>query len=199
MITIAEAADRIGEFIGEQAELQSEVKKICYGIECLLIMLISITIILGLGWLCGVFKETAMITLAALLMKYIIGGPHLSGFSRCTSFSVLILISAAWLLKAYGNPLPLWLIALAAFWGSAALLYGSMLASEFNFSKKQIRTRKILGVFVLVLLAGLNIWRYDLSAPMVGAWLTVMLRTPIGILIVHWVEQITKGKEVQST
>jgi accessory gene regulator protein AgrB len=200
VVTIAEVADRIGEHIGTQAGLQTEIKKICYGVECLLVILLSIAIILMLGWLCGVFMETALITFSALLMKHIIGGPHLSGFLRCTGFSALILIGAAWLLNIYGSPSPWWFITLAVLGSGIVLLYGPMFNSEYKFNKRQVRFRKILSAFILVLLAGLNIWRYDLwlAALMLGVLLTVMLRTPIGIWTFQWLEQISKGKEAQS-
>lgn len=199
MITIADAADQIGEYIGRQAGLQSEVKKICYGVECLLVMSLSIGIITGLGWLCGVFAETALITLTALLMKYIIGGPHLSGFLRCTGFSAFIFISSAWLLKAGGNSLHWWIIILAFFGCGAILLYRPLLAPECNSGIKQTRLRKFLCVLLLMLLCGLNYGYRNLGSIslLTGAILTILLRTPIGILIVQRVEQITKGKEVQ--
>jgi accessory gene regulator protein AgrB len=197
MITIAAVADRIGEYIGKQAELPSEVKHLCYGVECLLVLLLNMGIILALGWICGAFKETALITLSALFMKHIIGGPHLSGFLRCTGFSALVLVGSAWLLKIYGSPSYWWLMILAIMGICSILLCGLMLGPEFKFSKKQLRSRKILGVLVLTLLACLNIWRRDLwlTATLIGVLLTVMLRTPIGVLIVQWVEQITKRKE----
>lgn len=199
MITIAEVSDHIGEYIGEKAGLQAEVKKICYGIECLVIMVISIGFILGIGWLCGAFKETVLITLAALFMKHIIGGPHLSGFVRCTAFSALILAGAGWAFKTLGAPSPWWLFILATVGCGVILLYGPLLAPEFHFSEQQIKFRKWFGVFTLAFLSLFNIWFYSiwLTALNIGALITVLLRTPAGVWMFHWLEQITKGKEAQ--
>jgi accessory gene regulator protein AgrB len=202
VVTIADVADRIGEHIGEQAGLQTEeVKRLCYGVECLLVMLLSIVIILAAGWFCGVFVETAFITLAALFMKHIIGGPHLSGLLRCIGFSALILVGSAWLLRIYGSPSFWWFAILALLGSGVILLYGPLLATEFHFSEKQIGYRKILGVFLLMALTSLNIWHRQprLTASIIGILVTIMLRTPIGVWIVHWVETITKRKEAQST
>jgi accessory gene regulator protein AgrB len=201
MITIASVADHIGEYIGEQAELQSEVKKICYGVECTLVLLINIGIILALGWLCGAFKETALITLAALVMKHIIGGPHLSGFVRCTVLSTVILAGAGWAFKTLGAPSPWWLLVLAIAGCGIIWLYGPLFAADFHCSGQQIKFRKLLGVFFLALLSIFNIWFYSrgLIYLNIGALVTVSLRTPAGVLIVNGLEQLTKGKEAQST
>ncbi|HBF36184.1 MAG TPA: hypothetical protein DDW50_02560 [Firmicutes bacterium] len=200
MVTIAKISDNIGEYIGEQAGLQTETKKICYGVECILIMIISLGIILMFGWLLGAFKETILITLAALFMKHIIGGPHLSGFIRCTTFSALILAGAGWALKTFGAPSPWWLFILAMIGCGVVLLYGPLLAEEFHFSEQQIKGRKVLGVFFLIFLSGCDIFFSSvwLTAVNIGFLLTIMLRTPAGVLIVQWVEQLTKGKEAQS-
>lgn len=197
MITIAEVSDHIGEYIGEQAGLQTEVKKICYGVECSLIMLISIGFILGIGWLCGVFKETLLITLSALFMKHIIGGPHLSGFVRCTVLSALILAGAGWALKTFGTPSPWWLLVLTVAGCGIILLYGPLFASDFHCSGQQIKLRKLLGILFLTFLSIFNIWFYSrgLIYLNIGALVTVLLRTPAGVLIVNRLEQITKGKE----
>ncbi len=200
MVTIAEVADHVGEYIGEKAGLQSEVKKICYGIECLSIMAISIGFILAVGWLGGALRETFWITFAALWMKHIIGGPHLSGFVRCTVFSALILAGSGWALKTLGLPSPWWLLALATAGCCVVLLYGPLLAPDFDFSKQQIKSRKRFGVITLASLSLLNIWFVStwLSALNIGVLITVLLRTPAGVWIVHGLEQITKGKEAQS-
>ncbi len=200
MVTIADVADHVGEYIGEKAGLQSEVKKICYGIECLSIMVISIGFILGVGWLCGAFKETLWITFAALFMKHIIGGPHLSGFVRCTAFSALILAGSGWALKTLETPSPWWLLALATAGCCVVLLYGPLLAQDFDFNEQQIKSRKRFGVITLASLSLLNIW-FDstwLTALNIGVLITVLLRTPAGVWIVHWLELITKGKEAQT-
>jgi accessory gene regulator B len=201
MISIAEVADRIGERLGEQSGLKSEVKKLCYGIECLLIMSISISIFLGCGWFCGAFKETAVITLAALVMKHIIGGPHLSGFLRCTGFSTLILVGAAWLLKSHGSPSPWCLLVLAALGSVIIWFYGPLLPSELNLNKHRVKIRRVAGISILIVVTGLLTWHPNLwlTSLMIGFLLTILLRTPIGVLIVQWIEKITNRKEVLST
>ena len=78
-MTIAQLADEIGVAICKQAGLEEETKRICYGVEYILLWLISQTFVLCIGFLVGAFIETVAVMIGAIVMKYIIGGSHLSG------------------------------------------------------------------------------------------------------------------------
>jgi accessory gene regulator protein AgrB len=161
-------------------------------------MAVSLCFILIVGWICGAFNETLLITFAALFMKHFIGGPHLSGFIRCTGFSAFMLVGTSWLLRTFGIPPYEWLIVLSILGIIVVLYYGPLFASDFNFNKNQVKIRKFLGALVLILLVCLNI-RYrniGVTSLLFGALLTVMLRAPIGVFIVQGIEKLTKGTEV---
>ena len=78
------------------------------------------------------------------------------------------------------------------------MIYGPLLAPEFHFNEQQLKLRKLIGILSLILLSSFNILFYNiwLSYFNIGVLITVTLRTPAGVLIVNWVEQLTKGKEV---
>lgn len=153
MLTIAKIADRIGENICKKAGLESEVKTVCYGVEVTLVSAISVAAMLLIGWLFGFFLQVFPIAIASLLMKTIVGGPHLSGFLRCLGFSSLLIVGAAFLYKynylsfSLAIGVVLLLLGLVVIWR-----YAPMLTSGKTISKDEINKRRFwAAIFWLIL------------------------------------------------
>lgn len=199
MMTIAKLSDRIGEHISKEAGLESEVAKICYGIECLLVFSLNLTAILTAGWLANAFKETLIIAMGTLLMKYIIGGPHLSGFSRCVGYSILFIVGLALLLKYYYLSFSPYLLLFLLTAGFIIIwFFAPMVTTDKVFSQPQVIRRKILGIVVLfiLVLTNLLVAEFYFQGLLIGVLLSIFNISPVGSNLVKWVDRITKRKEV---
>ncbi len=200
MTTIAEFADRFGKYISEKAGYQAELKKICYGVECILVIFITLAFMLLFGFICGVFRETMIIFSGMLIMKYIIGGPHLSGLSRCIGLSAILTVSAAWLLKLGFLEIPAELLFLPYLAGFIIIQrYAPILTMDKASSQQHKKARQNLAKIELLILILINIfnpnsWWYGVF---IGSLLAIGLVSPGGVKFIYWVETITKPKEVR--
>lgn len=194
MTTISQVADRIGEHICKQAGLESELKKICFGIEVMLVMSVSILIILFFGIVLGVFKETCIITLTALFMKFIIGGPHLSGFFRCQIYSAILILSGASLYKIQEvwltTPFILFILTL----NLMIIAIFQLAPSYCIYDQKQTITRKFLAMF-LVIITIISYLQFDnlfSVGALIGFTISIINISPVGTSFVRWLDRITK-------
>lgn len=194
MINISQVADDIGGHICKQAGLESELKKVCFGIEVIMVMSISIMAMIAVGGVFGIFKETIIITSAAFLMKFIIGGPHLSGFFRCLMYSTIFIISGAWLNNVY----QLWLttsVTLLLLLLNLLIILNVQLAPSYRtFNRKQVIFRKTLALFLIIIslidyLLHLNLWS---AGTLIGFSISVINISPLGTSFVKWLDRITK-------
>lgn len=194
MATIAEIADRIGEHICQQAGLVQNQNKVCFGIEIMLIMSITTLITLIIAAIFGLLFETMAVMVAALGMKFIIGSPHLSGFSRCLIYSICLSLIGALLTQTAGSWLtaPVISLILAIDW--IVLSLSPLLLSYRSLDKQQIRTRKILagsilGCIVLLVLTDQNIWS---SGLFIGSTIAVNTISPVHVRLIRWIDKLTK-------
>lgn len=194
MVTISQVADQIGAHICKQAGLESELKKICFGIEVIMVMSVSIMIIIAFGGALGIFHETIIITLAGFLMKFIIGGPHLSGYFRCLVYSATLVLGGAWLCNIY----QLWLttsITLLLMATDFSIIISSQLAPSYRvFNHKQVIARKTLVIFIILVslityLIQFNLWS---AGALIGFSISILNISPVGINFVKWLDRITK-------
>jgi len=194
MVTISQVADQIGAHISKQAGLESELKKICFGIEVIMVMSVSIMSIIVFGGVFGIFHETIIVTLAAFLMKFIIGGPHLSGFFRCLIYSATLILGGAWLCNIY----QLWLtapIALLLLMVDFLLIVSTQLAPSYRvFNRKQVITRKTLVIFLIIIssityLLHFNLWS---AGALIGFSISIINISTPGTNFVRWLDRITK-------
>lgn len=200
MITISRVADEIGEHICKQAGLDSEVKKICFGVEVIMVMAISIATTITLGTLLGIFDETLIVISSALLVKFLIGSPHLSGFFRCLVYSVAIILAGSWLSSIY----PVWLtdntaLALGLF-NLSVLIYMPLSPSYRTLERRQVITRKFTVGFMILSYAVLYINHPNLfyAGALIGISLSILNTSPVGVNFTKWLDRITKqGGAVQ--
>ncbi len=194
MVTISQVADQIGEHICKHAGLESELKKVCFGIEVIMVMSLSIMVIIALGGIFGTFQETLVITCVGFLMKFIIGGPHLSGFFRCLIYSIALIFGGAWLCSAYR----LWLtppVTLLLLLLNVLVIFTVQLAPSYRtFNKDQALRRKTLAmvlvlVSIVVYLEYFNLWS---AGALIGFSISILNISPVGTNFVKWLDRITK-------
>lgn len=200
MTTISQVADQIGEHICKQSGMESELKKICFGIEVIMVMLISIIITIVFGAVFGLFAETSIVISSALLVKFLIGGPHLSGFFRCLIYSVALILVGAWFCHIY----PVWLnqdIALLLGLFVLTILIGMRLLPSYRtLKRKQVITRKIVVGFMMFCYTILYIYDPNLfyAGALIGISISILNTSPVGVNFTKWLEWITKkGGAVQ--
>ncbi|MCL6590781.1 MAG: accessory gene regulator B family protein [Firmicutes bacterium] len=198
MLTIAKIADQIGENICKKAGLESEINTVSYGVEVTLVSVISVTVVLFSGWLLGVFIQVLPIALASLLMKTIIGGPHLSGFTRCLGFSAFLITGAAFLDKYHylnfgpGLGVVLLLVGLAVIWR-----WAPMVTVERIISKDEINKRRFWGTVFWLVCGLVAIFLKPASGGgglFIGASIAIFNISPLGVNLVKGVENITKKR-----
>ena len=194
MTNISQVADRIGEHICKGAGLESEVKKICFGVEVIMVMSISILTIIALGGVLGIFRETLVVTLAAFLMKLIIGGPHLSGFLGCLTYSAALVCSGAWLgsiYKSWLNPKVTLLILLL----DLLIIFAVKLAPSYRtFNSSQTLKRKGLALILLFVSIIIYLEQFNLlgAGALIGFSISILNISPVGTNFVKWLDRITK-------
>jgi accessory gene regulator B len=194
MINIAQIADRIGEHICKGAELESELKKVCFGIEVMLVMVISFITTILLGGFLGMLNETLIIILTAMLVKFIIGGSHLSSFFRCLIYSITITLFGALICKNYS----IWLnnyIAVILFTIDLIILLKAPLFPSYRvLERKQIITRK----FLVSILLCISLWFYFYQAnlfssgALIGFSLSIINISPAGANFMKWLDKVPK-------
>lgn len=194
MTTISQVADRIGEHICKQAGLEPELKKVCFGLEVMMVMSVPIMFMIALGGVLGIFRETIIITLTAFLMKFIIGGPHLSGFFRCLVYSTVLILVGAWLCNTH----KLWLTAPVALFllpFDLLIIISAQLAPSYRtFNRKQVFTRKTLAIFLIVISLILYLQSFNLlsAGALIGFLISILNISPVGTNFVKWLDHITK-------
>lgn len=200
MIAISQVADKIGEHICVQAGLESEIQKVCFGIEVIMVMAVSIIITIIMGALLGIFSETLIVITNALLVKFIIGSPHLSGYFRCLAYSVLIILAGAWLCSIY----PVWLMPNIALilmlFTLMTLIFMPLLPSYRTFERRQVIARKSLVSVMIIAVGTLFIYVPHLlyAGAMVGISISTLNTSPVGVYFTKWLDRITKrGGAVQ--
>lgn len=200
MVTITRIADEIGEHICKQAGLESELKKICFGIEVILVMLISIVLTIIFGAALGMLSETMIVISSALVVKFLIGSPHLSSFFRCLLYSIAIILIGAWLCSVY----PFWLtsnIALILGLFNLVILIGMPLRPSYrSLAIKQILTRKLAIGFMIFSCLILYIKYPSLlyAGALIGISISILNTSPVGVNFTKWLDRITKqGGAVQ--
>ncbi len=194
MITISQVADQMGTHICKQAGIESELKKICFGIEVMMVMLISVLIMISLGGVLGVFHETVIVTLTGFLMKFIIGGPHLSGFFRCLVYSIALVLGGAWLCQVYQLWLTAPVVLLLLLLDLLIILTVQLAPSYRAFSRKQTIGRKALALFLLIIstifvLENFLLWS---AGALIGFSISIINISPLGTNVVKWLDQISK-------
>jgi len=194
MITIAQFADIIGAHICEKADLKSRVKEVCYGVECILIILLSFCFFMVIGWLAGVFRETLMITIGMLIMKYMVGGPHLSKLSRCMGFSAIFVIGLSMLFKSGYLYFPRWLligILLISF--TVIFRYAPLLSPGKEFDDAQKGWRRVFAALMLLIIITLQIITpaFWINGFLIGNLFAIFNITPLGVTLVKRVEDFT--------
>lgn len=194
MTNISQIADRIGEQICKGAGLESELKKICFGIEVIMVMSISILTIIALGGVLGIFMDTLVVTFAAFLMKFIIGGPHLSGFFRCLMYSATLVCGGGWLCSVY----KLWLnpkVALLISLLDLLIIFTVKLAPSYRtFNSSQILKRKGLACVLLLVSIIIYLEYFNLlgAGALIGFSISILNISPVGTNFVKWLDRITK-------
>lgn len=198
-MTIAEVADRIGEHICERGNIKEKFGVVAYGIEIALGLIITCTTIIICGAVVGLPKETSLVLGGALFMKYIIGGPHLSGFMRCVWLSAFLVLIFTWLsgFPIFSEFLVTAGLGTLGFLG--ILLWAPLMNFEDEMSRRyQCRLRKFLamavfgGILLLHLLSGNMVYTLIFS----GFMLSIVNVSPMGILLTDMIEKITnKGGE----
>ncbi len=194
MVTIAEIADRIGEHICQQAGLHENQNKVCFGIEILLIMSITAFVSLAIAMIFGLFFETIAIMVAALGMKFIIGSPHLSGFSRCLIYCICLSMTGALLTHTADAWLsvPIIFFILGTDW--IVLSVSPLLLSYRTLEKPQILSRKILagsliGVTALLVLVAKNLWT---TGFFIGSTIAAITISTVHVRLIRWIDDLTK-------
>ncbi|NLW48213.1 MAG: hypothetical protein GXY86_12880 [Firmicutes bacterium] len=200
MTTISQMADLIGKHICKQSGLESELKKICFGVEVIMVMAISIIITIVFGAVLGMFAETLIMIASVFLVKFLIGGPHLSGFFRCLIYSVTLILVGAWLCHIY----PVWLnqdIAwLLGLFVLTILIGMRLLPSYRTLERKQVITRKmVVGLmmfcYTILFIYGPNLFY---AGALIGISISILNTSTVGVNFTKWLEQITKqGGAVQ--
>ncbi len=200
MTTISQIADGIGEHICKQAGLELEIKKVCFGIEIIMMMTVSIAVTVTLGSVFGLISETLIVTLNALLIKFIIGGSHLSGFLRCLIYSSAVILLGAWLCSIY----PVWLtvnmVLLLALINLVIMIIMPLLVSYRTLKRKQEIIRKLLVILMVLFYSLLYINHSDkfYAGALIGISISVLNITPVGVNFTKWLDHITKqGGAVQ--
>ena len=193
MITISQVADRIGGHICKEAGLESELNKICFGIEVIMVMSVSVLAIIAIGGVLGMFWETLLVTCAAFIMKFVIGGPHLSGFFRCLVYSTILVCGGAWLCNVH----QLWLsrpITLSLLLLDLLIMVNVQLAPSYKtYSRSQTLGRKAVALSLvlvptIVYLEFLNFWS---AGALIGFTISIINISPMGTNLVKWLDQIT--------
>lgn len=194
MTNISQVADQIGTHIGKQAGLESELNKICFGIEVIMVMSVSIMFMLALGGVLGFFREAVIVTITAFLMKFIIGGPHLSGFFRCLIYSTVLILTGAWICNIHrlllNTPVTLILFAI----DNILIIHAQLAPSYRTFNQRQIITRKSLAIFLIIIsliiyLSHFNLWG---AGALIGFSISILNISPVGTNFVRWLDLITK-------
>lgn len=202
-MTIAKIADQIGQTICLKAGRETETAKVCYGVECALVLVISVGIILTVGAILGVLRETFGIAMVFLVMKYIVGGSHLSGFSRCVIYSALIIVGAAIFLKTPNSRgVPLWIFGLMLMGGLAVIYkYAPLIREGIKLNRRQIWSRRFFAAVILLGFIFINSFHISAGwwSGLVGTALALFNITPPGVGLVKLVERLTKpkGGEIQ--
>jgi accessory gene regulator protein AgrB len=198
MLTIAKIADRIGENICQKAGLESELKTVCYGVEVTLVSVFSVAGVLLTGWILGIFDQVLPIAIASLLMKTIVGGPHLSGFTRCLGFSSLLIVGSAYLYKynylnfSLAIGVFLLLLGLVVIWR-----YAPMLTAGKIISKDEINKRRFWAMIFWLIFWLVAIFSKPASGGeglFIGASIAIFNISPLGANLVKGMEIITKKR-----
>lgn len=199
MNTIAQLADVIGNRICEKADLKFRVKEVCYGVECILVILISIWFFLVIGWVLGSFKETLFITIGSILMKSVVGGPHLSGLSRCIGFSAVFIVGLAMLFKFNYLNFP-WqlLIVLLVISIIVIFRYAPLLTPDKKFNEAQKILRCILATLMILVVISFNLVTpsFWITGFLIVNLFAIFNISPLGVALTNRVETFTAKKEV---
>lgn len=192
MITISQVADRIGEHICKKAGVESELNKICFGIEVIMVMSISIFAMIAVGGVLGMFWEALLVTFAAIIMKFIIGGPHLSGFFRCLVYSTILICGGAW----FGSIYQLWLstpVTLLLLLLDLLIILNVQLAPSYKtYTRSQTLVRKAVAsslplISAIVFLEIPDSWS---ASALIGFTISILNISPMGTNLVRWLDQI---------
>ncbi len=194
MTSISQVADRIGEHICKRTDLETEVKKISFGIEVIMVISVSILAMIALGGVLGIFRETLLVTFAAFTMKFVIGGPHLSGFFRCLIYSIVLILGGAWLCSMYqiwlNAPTVLFLLLL----NILVILYTQLAPSYRTFNNIQTFRRKLAATILVLISVMLHLEFFTLwgAGALIGFSISILNISPLGTNFVKWLERITK-------
>ena len=166
----------------------------------MMVMSISIIAIIALGGVLGIFRETLVVTFAAFIMKFIIGGPHLSGFFRCLLYSTVLIFTGTWLCNIYQS----WLtvpIVLSVLLLNILIIFKVQLAPSYrSFNHIQTLRRKVLASILVLLSVTLYFMSFKIwgSGALIGFSISILNISPMGISFVGWLDRITKqGGAVQ--
>lgn len=200
MVTITRIADEIGEHICKQAGLESELKKICFGIEVILVMSISFIMTIIFGAVLGMLNETMIVISSALAVKFLIGSPHLSGFLRCLLYSIALILIGAWLCSIYAVWLTSNIAWILGLFNLVILSCMPLRPSYRSLEIKQIITRKLVIGFMIFscLILYINYPGLLYSGALIGISISILNTSPVGVKFTKWLDRITKqGGAVQ--
>lgn len=85
-------SQKLGEKLNKTNE---EVAVLNYGLFVILHTLISAAVMLGIGYMCGLFIEVLIISICSSMVKRYSGGVHASSPGRCTVIGVIMSITMA--------------------------------------------------------------------------------------------------------
>lgn len=195
MLTIDQWADRIGTYLATKAGIPEEAGKVCYGIECFLVQTISLACILLAGTIVGLPGKTTLVTIAAILLKYVIGGPHFSGFIHCVGFSVFVTVGTAVIFHVSHLVLNSgWVFIITGLGILVIHRYGPLVASHRVLSPEEVRHRRLLADVFLILAAIGNIFIPGevTTGFFIGMVPPLVFITPPGRALVDMVERTSK-------
>jgi accessory gene regulator protein AgrB len=199
-MTIAQVADRIGEHICEQTARESEVKKVCFGVELMLTMAIFIISTLVLGGMMGLFLETGILLAVMMAVKFMIGGNHLSGFLPCLILSTCLVIFGAGTTHFYTHWLSFGAVAVLVIIDLTLLLLFPLHPSYRDFNPRQTFKRKFCTSLLLLFSALIYLNHVNLfcAGLLIGFSIAILTMSPLGASFITRLDKMLqrKGEEV---
>lgn len=192
-MNISDLSDHLGQFVYAQTSNRNyDLNTICYGIEIILVLLISIITITTIGAILGLFIPVFFVSISFLVMKMIIGGPHLSGFSRCVMLSALLMVGTAWFItyiELSNRSIPI-----STLLGIVIILCYAPQINPAN-QRPQRFHRKLAGS-VLLLLAGCSLMLLQnalFAYCYYGLLISALSISPITTHSIRFIDKMTKG------
>ncbi len=193
-MSIAKFADWLGEAIAEKAALEEvEKKKVCYGMECFLVVFISAVLTLVVGWLIGVFREALIILMASMIMKYIIGGPHFRKFYKCLLSGIVMINVTAFFYKEEVLNLGLWSLISLIFCGILIIVYAAPLLNsckKFNRQKKQQKKLHGCLLWLTIILSNMLVENSWLNCVLLGSFLAILNISPTSVWLIKALDKL---------